>query len=89
MPEPRLPLTVPMRLWQAVAEATYPAFADSYLSGADHIGQRITAHTTIAYDRMVRNHKVMAAFQVEDFALVKPLPFGHHDRPDSFMAAAS
>lgn len=80
MAEPELPLTVSRELWDAVAEAVSPAFADSYLSGATQFGTRVTPHTVIAFERLMANVKAAKCF--EGLHLLKPLPFGHPDRPD-------
>lgn len=80
MVEPHLPLTVSRELWEKVADAVSPQFADSYLSGATQFGTRVTPHTVIAFERLTANARAMRCF--EGLHLLKPLPFGHPDRPD-------
>lgn len=80
MLEPKLPLTVSRQLWDAVADAVNPNFADSYLSGATQFGTRVTPHTVIAFERIMANEQARRCFA--DLQLLKPLPFGHPDRPD-------
>ena len=82
MDEPALPLTVDIELWEAVADAVRPTFADSYLSGAIQIGRNVTPHTAIAYDRLTANEKAAQAMDGLNIKLVRPLPFGHPQRMD-------
>lgn len=82
MLEPKLPLTVARQLWDAVAEAVNPNFADSYLSGATQFGTRVTPHTVIAFERIMASGAARKCFADLGLTLLKPLPFGHRDRPD-------
>lgn len=83
MPEPKLPLTVDRSLWDAVAEAVRPTFADSYLSGASQFFDRLLPHTVTAYERLKAEPWAMKAIADAGLKLSKPLPFGHPDRPDT------
>ena len=82
MAEPRLALTVNYDVWRAVADAVRPEFADSYLSGAAQIGNRITTHTIVAFERLQASKQAAAALDQMAITLIKPLPFGHADRVD-------
>ncbi len=81
-PEPALPLTVPRSLWDAVAEAVRPTYADSYLSGAEVKGETLWPHTTIAYDRLMKEPFAVKAITDLGLRLVRPLPFADPRRPN-------
>lgn len=85
MANPKLPLTVPRALWDAIANDVRPEFADSYLSKAIVAGRTITPHTTIAYDRLRQHTWASKIIADLGFTLIKPLRFGHPDRPDTFQ----
>jgi hypothetical protein len=69
---PKLPLTVPLGLWESIARETYPAFADSYLSGADLVGSKLRTKYLIAFDRIAANAAAMRALAELGIALAKP-----------------
>ncbi len=83
MGKPELPLTVPREIWDAVAVAVRPTYADSYLSGAHVEGQNLVPHTVTAYLRLKENAAVIGVIGSFGLKLWRPLPFGHPDRPDS------
>jgi hypothetical protein len=70
--EPKLPLTVPLMLWSAVAEGVYPAFADSYLSGASLEVGKLRAKTFTAYDRITGNFSAMNVLKGMDITPICP-----------------
>lgn len=72
---PRLPLTVDMDLWKAVAEATSGAYADSYLSGADHYQGRLLPRTQTAWMRLKDNRFAMHVLNSMGVNLIKPPAF--------------
>jgi hypothetical protein len=72
---PRLPLTVDLALWEAVAEATDGRYADSYLSGADHHQDRLLPRTQTAWMRLKDNRFVMHVLTSMGVKLIKPPPF--------------
>ena len=82
MAEPQLALTVPRKVWDAMANDVRPTFADSYLSGARVVGERITPHTMTAYLALTANKWAMKSLVDVGLQLIKPLRYGHPDRPD-------
>lgn len=83
MADPKLPLTVTRTLWDAIAKAVRPEFADSYLSGAKQFPDRLVPHTVTAYERLKTDKWAMKTIAEEGLRLIEPLPFGHRDRPDT------
>jgi hypothetical protein len=79
----RLPLTVSEGLWNDMADTVNIEFADSYLSGAKQGLKHLTTHTVTGYERMKANRWAMKVLSEHGLALLKPLPFGHPDRPDT------
>jgi len=71
-----------------MAQSEGAAFADSYLSGAIQDGLKLTPHTTIAHDRIAKSPWARKVLEERGMVLIRPLPFGHPDRPDSFASAA-
>lgn len=65
--QPKLPLTVPPSLWEAMAGATYPAFADSYLSGATINGPTLRTKTNTARSRIMASSPALRV--LTDFGL--------------------
>lgn len=83
---PNLPLTVSGALWRAMVLRVRPTFADSYLSGAKQTAKHLSPHTVTAYQRLRDSREAMQVFAEFGLKLVKPLPFGHPDRPDALTA---
>ncbi len=79
---PQLPLTVSESLWNAMAKDIRPEFADSYLSGAKQTASTLTPHTVTAYRRLAEHTWAKKIIPAHGLTLLKPLPFGHPDRPD-------
>lgn len=75
MDSPKLPLTVPMQVWVPFATETSPAFADSYLSGADLLGTRLTPKTVTAWMRLRESFGAKKALAGLGLTLAKPAPF--------------
>ncbi len=69
---PKLPLTVPMDIWQEVASASSVAFADSYLSGAEVVGATLKTKTNIAFDRLGRHQEAFKALADLGLRLLSP-----------------
>jgi hypothetical protein len=74
-PGPRLPLTVPLSLWGQLAALVSPAFADSYLSGAQLSGDRLTPRTLTAFERLRESLPARGLLQGLGLDLIKPEPF--------------
>ncbi len=72
---PKMVVTVPRDLYDAVHEATYEAFADSYLSGAIVEDQRLVPRTQMAWTRITENPRAMKAIRDAGFTLIKPKPY--------------
>lgn len=70
---PQLPLTVTFRLWEAIAETTSVAFADSYLSGAFQAANVLTTKTGVACDRLWANADVRRVLKGQGIKLRNPL----------------
>lgn len=70
---PLFPLTVPRSLWDAVAEAVNPEYADSYLWDARLLaGQRLMPRTVMAFERLRDNWAVKQLFKTMEIELEKP-----------------
>ena len=83
MPEPHVSVRVDRRIWDAVASAVRPSFANNYLGRAIQAGQSITPNTVIAYEALTRNPDAFDALRKLGVGIIKPLHFGHPDRPDT------
>lgn len=70
----------PYEVWEAVALAVRPPFADSYLARAAVNEKVIRPHTLIAYDRLHAEPYAISAIEREGYTLAKPLYFGHPSR---------
>ncbi len=64
---------MPLRLWQAVADAVKPTFADSYLAKAVVVDRDLWPKTTIAYDRLSRDGAARQAVKNQGFVLRAPV----------------
>jgi hypothetical protein len=80
MDKPRLPLTVPQSIWNDVCNAVSREFADSYLSGAEVIGNALLANTTLAYDRLNGSANATKAIRHAGLSLVRPPVFGEDEK---------
>ena len=69
---PQLPLTVPLDLWEAMAMATSPEYADSYLSGAEVHNGRLLPRTKIGWTRLRDNGAAMHALRRNNITLIEP-----------------
>ncbi len=63
---------MPLALWQAVAEAVRPTFADSYLARAVVIGRDLWPKTVIAYERLAHDAGASRAIKNLGYVLKKP-----------------
>lgn len=72
---PKMVVTVPRELYDAVEAATYEAFADSYLSGAVATDFRLIPRTQMAWSRIAENQNAMRALKFAGYVLVKPNPY--------------
>lgn len=69
---PNLPPTVPLVLWEAVAETFSKEFADSYLWGASLDGGKLRPHTRMAWSRLNDQRAFLAILKELRYELVKP-----------------
>jgi hypothetical protein len=82
--QPKLPLTVPLALWETMARETYAAFADSYLSGAELSGATLRTKTFMAYSRIAGNGAALRVLRDLNIRLVKPDgTFDEHHRRET------
>lgn len=72
---PNLALTVPYDLWEKIAGATSPEFADSYLSGAELHAGRLLPRTQTAWERLAQSWPAKEVFRQEKITVIKPPPF--------------
>lgn len=72
---PKMVVTVPRDLYDAVHNATYEAFADSYLSGALVEDGRLIPRTQMAWTRITENPRAMFAIRGAGLILIKPQPY--------------
>lgn len=72
---PKLMVTVPYELYDAVQEATNEAFADSYLSGAIVQDGRLIPRTQMAWARISESPWALKAIRDAGLALIKPKPY--------------
>lgn len=72
---PKMVVTVPRDLYDAVHAATYEAFADSYLSGAIVEDGRLIPRTQVAWSRISENPRAMQALREAKITLIKPKPY--------------
>lgn len=72
---PKMVVTVPRDLYDAVEAATYEAFADSYLSGAVAQDGRLVPRTQVAWSRIRDSHSAMRALKFAGYTLIKPNPY--------------
>ena len=88
-PEPKLALTVPLALWEGLAETTSIAYADSYLSGAVLRGNVLTPKTVTAYERLKFRAETATLLQRLGIELTCPvLASGSPSRPWSWPTDA-
>lgn len=59
-------------IYRAVANATSPDFAFSYLMKASQIGSVITPHTKMAWTRLMENREAMRALGIHRVKLQQP-----------------
>lgn len=73
-PKPKLglDLSMPYPLWEAVAKAVRPSFADSYLARAVVVDNELWPKTTIAYDRLRQEGAAMRAIAKLGYVLKRP-----------------
>lgn len=72
MPRLGLDRSMPLLLWQAVADAVRPTFADSYLARAVVVGRELWPKTTIAYLRLSRDPGAARAIKNLGYVLRRP-----------------
>lgn len=69
---PKLPVTVDVDFYTAMARATSEAFADSYLSGAELYAGRLLPRTHIAWERLRENGAAMKVMNQQCVKLIEP-----------------
>jgi hypothetical protein len=79
--------TVPMSLWEAVAETFSKEFADSYLWGASLLNGKLTPHTTMAWSRLNDQGAFRAIMKALKYDLEKPDRFPGVPARDSIKVA--
>src|ERR1700674_4310244 len=79
--KPKLPLTVPIELWEEMAAKTSVAFADSYLSGAELNNHVLTAKTNIAFHRLKQNSDAAGLLDKLEIRLARPPHTGNFAEP--------
>lgn len=85
---PKLIVTVPYEVYDAVKAAAGEPFADSYLSGAVVDDGRLLPRTQIAWERLMQHRGAMAALrQLKLFVVKPPLYDGSTDRLPQQRAA--
>lgn len=73
---PAFPMDVPDAVYEAVANASTPEFADSYLYGATvQPGGKLTMRTLTGYNAMRDKGSVMAALSRLGLTMEKPTPY--------------
>lgn len=85
---PKLPVTVDYEFYAAVAKATSEAFADSYLSGAEHVSGRLLPRTHIAWTRLRENSAAMRVMNQHCVKLIEP-PYFDPARFDQMQPRAA
>lgn len=69
---PKLQVTVPHELYDAMKTACGEPYADSYLSGATLEGGRLLPRTRTAWGRLKDNFGAMGVLRKQKINLVKP-----------------
>jgi hypothetical protein len=72
---PKLTMTVPPEVYEAVQKVCGDAFADSYLSGAVVSEGRLLPRTQLAWSRIYNNRHAHGALRSLKVELVKPPAF--------------
>lgn len=86
---PKLPVTVPPELYDAVKAVCTEPFADSYLSGAVVVEGRLLPRTQMAWERLSQNPAAKGVLRRQKITLVPPPPFDpSNDRLPHTGAAA-
>lgn len=76
MPTPRFqPITIQRALYDAVCEAVNQDFADSYLTGAEMNGRKLTPRTLTGYQKMRDVRAFMDMLEKANIELVRPTPW--------------
>jgi hypothetical protein len=72
-------MTLPLELYDAVCERIDQGFADSYLTGAELVGRRLTPRTHTAWRRMRDTAAFRDLLKEAKLELVEPDPFPGRD----------
>lgn len=68
-------MNLPIELYDAVCERIDQTFADSYLTGAELVGRKLTPRTLIAYDKMRDSSAFKDFLKEAKIELVRPTPW--------------
>lgn len=68
-------MTLDLMFYDAVCEAVNQDFADSYLTGAELVGRRLTPRTATGYQKMRDVRAFMDLLKAANIELVQPSPW--------------